>query len=104
MITKEQFIELISEHQSWNKRIDEVGEALNCFIYEADWVEYTSILFDRTIKLLFNEEAVDDISWWMFEKAGRPEMKMWDAEGNEIPTETIEDLWELVKDNQKVNV
>ena len=28
-------------------------------------------------------------------------MKMWDKDGNEIPTETIEDLWEIVKDNRK---
>ena len=28
-------------------------------------------------------------------------MKMWDKDDNEIPTETIEDLWEIVKDNRK---
>ena len=27
--------------------------------------------------------------------------KMWDKDGNEIPTETLDDLWEIVKDYRK---
>ena len=58
-------------------------------------------LFDKLLGLEFNEYAIDDITWWLWEKNGDPEMKMWDKDGNEIPTETIEDLWEIVKDNRK---
>ena len=77
MITKEQFIKLITDHRKHNDRLDEV------------------------IGLLFQEEGVDDINWWLYEKCGRPDYKMWDKDGNEIPTETLDDLWEIVKDYRK---
>jgi hypothetical protein len=102
MITKEEFIGLILKQQEWSNRVDEVSEALNVpTLFESDWVEYAAILFDKTIDLLFNEDGVDDINWWLYEKSGNPELKMWDADGKEIPTDTVEDLWNLVKDNQK---
>lgn len=102
MITKEEFIDLILKQQEWSNRIDEVSEALDVpTLFESDWVEYTSILFDKTLNLLFNENGVDDINWWMYEKSGNSELKMWDESGKEIPTDTVEDLWNLVKDNQK---
>lgn len=102
MITKEEFIDLISKQQKWSNRVDEVSEALNVStLFESDWVEYAASLFDKTIDFLFNEEGVDDISWWLYEKSSNPELKMFDTDGSEIPTETIDDLWEIVKDNCK---
>lgn len=102
MITKEKFIDLISKQQEWSNRVDEVSEALNVpTLFESDWVEYASVLFDKTLALLFNEDGIDDIYWWMYEKSENPELKMWDESGKEIPTDTVEDLWNLVKNNQK---
>ena len=102
MITKEEFIDLISKQQKWSNRVDEVSEALNVStLFESDWVKYAASLFDKTIDFLFNEEGVDDISWWLYEKSSNPELKMFDTDGSEIPTETIDDLWEIVKDNCK---
>lgn len=101
MITKEDFVKLIEDYKKWDKQMDKVCDVLGANMYELDWISYTSILFDTTIDLLFTEEARDDISWWLWEKAGRSDMKMWDKDGVEIPTETIDDLWELVKNNRK---
>lgn len=102
MITKEKFIDLILKQQEWSNRVDEVSEVLNVpTLFESDWVEYASILFDKTLALLFNEDGIDDIYWWMYEKSENPELKMWDESGKEIPTDTVEDLWNLVKNNQK---
>lgn len=102
MITKEEFIDLISKQQKWSNRVDQVSEILNVpTLFESDWVEYASTLFDKVLYFLFNEDGIDDINWWMYEKAGNPEFKMWDEDGNEIPTDTIDDLWELIKDNRK---
>lgn len=100
MITKEEFIKLISDHQKYNKRLDEVCDVFDAEIWSADWIEYANVLFDTTIGLLFTDEGQDTISWWLYEKDGRSDMEMWDAEGKEIPTETIDDLWEIVKDEQ----
>lgn len=101
MISKEEFIALINEHKKWDDRITQVCDVLKINLFDLDWLEYSSLLFEKTISFLFKEEAQDDIFWWLWEKAGRPEMKMWDADDKEIPTETVEDLWELVKDNRK---
>ena len=102
MITKEEFTDLILKQQKWSDRVDEVSEALNVpTLFESDWVEYAASLFDKTINFLFTEEGIDDISWWLYEKSGNPELKMWDADENEIPTDTIDDLWEIVKDSRK---
>lgn len=101
MITKNEFISLISDHVKWNKKIDEVCSILGTDLFEAAWIEYGYDLFDKLLSLEFNQYAVDDINWWLWEKNGDPEMKMWDKDDNEIPTETIEDLWEIVKDNRK---
>lgn len=98
MITKEQFIKLITDNRKHNDRLDEVEDVLGLAIYDCDWVEYGNILFDEVLGLLFQEEGVDDINWWLYEKCGRPDYKMWDKDGNEIPTETLDDLWEIVKD------
>lgn len=102
MITKEKFIDFILKQQEWSNRVDEVSEVLNVpTLFESDWVEYASVLFDKTLALLFNEDGIDDIYWWMYEKSENPELKMWDESGKEIPTDTVEDLWNLVKNNQK---
>ena len=102
MITKEEFIKLVSDQEKWDNRLDEVGKILNCSPLEMDWVEYGARLFDTTLSILFEEEGVDDINWWLFEKPMLPSGSgMWDEEGNEIPTETVEDLWNIVKDYRK---
>ena len=101
MITKEQFIKLITDNRKHNNRLNEVEEVLGCSIYDCDWVEYGNVLFDKVLNLLFEEEAVNDIIWWLYEKKDRPDYKMWDKDGNEIPTETLDDLWEIVKDFRK---
>jgi hypothetical protein len=101
MITKEQFIKLITDNRKHNDRLDEVEDVLGLAIYDCDWVEYGNILFDEVLGLLFQEEGVDDINWWLYEKCGRPDYKIWDKDGNEIPTETLDDLWEIVKDYRK---
>ena len=50
MITKEEFIDLILKQQEWSNRIDEVSEALSVpTLFESDWVEYASILFEKTL-------------------------------------------------------
>lgn len=98
MITKDEFFNLISEYKRWSDKIDKISDVLSISnLFECDWIDYTSILFGNTLNLVFTEEGVDTIYWWLYEKAGRPDFKMWQND-KEIPTETIDDLWEIVKD------
>lgn len=101
MISKEEFIELIHEHKKWEEKIYQICDILKIDMWDSDWITYCSILFEKTINLLFTEEGVNDIFWWVYEKDGKSDMKMWKKDGEEISTETIEDLWEIVKDNRK---
>ena len=101
MITKEEFITLIKDFKKWDNKTDQVCKILNIDIIESDLVMYGSILFEKTISFLFEEEAQDNIFWWLWEKNGRSDMKMWDKDGTEVPTETLDDLWEIIKDNRK---
>ena len=101
MITKDEFITLINDYQKWSEQVDKASEVLGIStLFESNLIDYTSRLFDKTINILFDENGTDDIYWWLYEKSGNPDFKMWDKEGNEIPSETIDDLWEIVKDSQ----
>lgn len=99
MIQKEEFINLISKHQEWDKKIDEVGKVFGCVPTEMSWIDYSNTLFEYLIGISFNDNGQDTIYWWLYEKLPGNN-QMWDANGNEIPTETIEDLWNIVKDNR----
>ena len=102
MISKEEFIKLISVQKKWDNRLDEVGKILDCSPLDMDWVEYGALLFERVINILFDMEGVDDINWWLYEKPIlSSSTRMWDANGNEIPMETVEDLWNVVKNYRK---
>ena len=51
MITKNEFISLISDHVKWNKKIDEVCSILGTDLFEAAWIEYGYDLFDKLLSL-----------------------------------------------------
>lgn len=99
MITKEQFIKLISDKQAQNKRLETLASVFSSNVLDCDLIEYENLLFETMLKFLFKSEAVDDIYWWLYEKS--PDLKILDKDGKEMPTETIEDLWNIVKDYRK---
>lgn len=101
MITKEEFTKLISDNVTHNKRIYEVESVLKWHVFDWDLVEYGNLLFDLILGILFEKEAVNNISWWVFERRFDPDLKILDKDGKEMPTETIEDLWNIVKDYRK---
>ena len=101
MITKEKFIQIIEDYKDWDREIDYIYDNLHISLYDCPIIIYTDRLFSDYIKSIFNKNAQENIDWWLYEKRNNPELTMLDKDGNEIPTETIEDLWEIVKNNQK---
>ena len=104
MIEKKDFLQLMTNHIEWDKKVDEASSLLSLPLFESDLIDYTNGLFLKTIKSLFNEEGVEDITWWIYERdpdMEEPQMWRWDGE-NEVkyPTNTLEDLWNIVKDNR----
>lgn len=104
MITKEQFIKLITLIQQIEKEQDRWDD-FGINIYETSLSESIEDLTDFNIKLLFKESGVDWINWWLYERPAMFEWeldnKAYDENDNEIPTETIDDLWNIVKDYRK---
>ncbi len=104
MITKESFTKLIKNAQNYNKELDRWSDfGIDLFelpISELGW-EFLNIALPE----LFTDEGVDWINWWLFEKPGLFKNSLsnetYDEDGNIIPTDTIDDLWNLVKDYQK---
>lgn len=95
-ISKEEFFKILDEQKAQSERIDKLNDA-GLSLWDSDIVEYGNIMFDTVIKAYFTEEGADWIFWWLYEKAGNPEIKAWDEDHDEIPMETKEDFWRCVK-------
>ena len=98
-MTKESFINMLLEIQNFNCQVDQWCEVMCSNLFESPLVESGWNLISMLIYTNFDEEGQDWINWWLYEKDGNPELKAWDENDNEIPTETIDDLWNLVKDH-----
>lgn len=95
MITKNEFISLIESYKSYSKELDKWCKLVPMF--DSKLINTVENMFVKNLKIQFTEEGYDWITWWLWEKNGNPEMKAWDENKEEIPTETIEDLWDIVK-------
>lgn len=99
-ITKQDFINLIQLHNKQSSNLDKLSE-FGFSIFDSSVIEYGNIMFEKLIDALFTEEGVDWIFWWLYEKNGNPDMKAWDENHNEIPAETIDNLWNIIKHYRK---
>lgn len=102
MITKEQFIEAINNHKNFSNFIDNASNVLDLpTLFDSNFTKYTYKLFDIFIESHFNDYGIEDINWWLYEKDGNPGLKMFSKNDEEIPTETVDDLWNIVKEYRK---
>lgn len=105
MISKEEFINLINDFQNFDKKVSEVSDVLQVNFFESEICTYGFDMFTSYLKLLFNQDAVDDINWWLYDRdPDNPEPQMWqkiDDKKVAISTHTLDDLWNIVKDNRK---
>lgn len=101
MVSKEDFIKLLKGQIRQMYRVDQIVSLLGSSLIDLDVINYGDTLFNNIMNIFFDEEGVDTIDWWLYEKNFRPDYKMWDKDGNEIPTETTDDLWEIIKNNRK---
>lgn len=96
MINKEEFLSLLRDYHLQDSRVD----ALNAIFpdsFGAPIIDFGWLMFDKVKKAYFTEEGIDWIDWWLYERDDNPEMKAWDEDGDEIPMNTVEDLWRYVK-------
>lgn len=101
-MTKEDFLKLIANAECFNSELDRWSD-FGIDLFELPIAEISWDFFNIAIQSAFTNQGVDNINWWLFEKRtpyGKI-LEIIDSSGNIIPTNTIEDLWELVKDDRK---
>ena len=94
-IDKQEFIDLIINYINLTDNIDKLDQLLYACIYESKNYEFIDNMFHKILKYNFNDEDIELIDWWLYERRSNPELKMY-INKKEVPTETIEDIWDLL--------
>jgi hypothetical protein len=90
------FQKLIMERQQQTNSLDKLSD-YGLDLWDSKIIEYGNKLFDEILGLYFTDEGAEWIFWWLYEKNGNSNINCFDSDHNEIPTETIHDLWQIVK-------
>jgi hypothetical protein len=73
-------------------------------LYELPVCELTWEIINMYLEEMFNEDGVDWINWYIYERKSiftGEVLPCFDEEGNEFYVNTPEDLWKLVEQHQK---
>ena len=104
MITKEQFTKVIEDTLKLNKEYDRWGD-FGINLWELPIGDTVADLAESIWNITFDEDGVDWINWWIYERPalfeGDEVNKAYNEDGSEIPTETVDDLWNIVKKFRK---
>lgn len=104
MITKEQFTKVIEDTLKLNKEYDR-WDAFGINLWELPIGNTINNLAESIWDITFDEDGVDWIYWWLYERPalfeGDEPNKAYNEDGSEIPTETVDDLWNIVEKFRK---
>lgn len=93
---KSTFINLIEQYQEQSDRIDRLSEIIS---YDSPVVEFGWKMFDKLMAVSFNENQLDWINWWLYERIGfidGKEHPYYDEDNNAHYLHTAEDLWNFI--------
>ena len=104
MITKEQFTKVIEDTLKLNKEYDR-WDNFGINLWELPIGDIVANIAESIWDITFDEEGVDWINWWIYERPalfeGDEVNKAYNEDGSEIPTETVDDLWNIVEKFRK---
>ena len=104
MITKEQFTKVIENTLKLDKEYDRWDD-FGINLWELPIGDIVADLAESIWDITFDEDGVDWINWWIYERPalfeGDEVNKAYNEDGSEIPTETVDDLWNIVKKFRK---
>jgi len=104
MITREQFIKVIKTVLDFNKELDRWYD-FGIDLFNLPLGDISARMSELTYTNLFDDDGIDWINWWLYEKPtlfeGEADNQAYDENNNVIPTETIDDLWNIVKKYRK---
>ena len=96
-MNKEQFIQIIKQHQEQEKRLDRLSELID---YGSPLVDFGWLMFDNVMREAFNEDQRDWISWWLYDRIDlvtKKEHPYWDENDVVHYVHTPEELWDLIQ-------
>lgn len=112
MITKQCFIRVLSDIHKVDKYVDS-ATALNFDLIEGPLYQAYIYMLDQFWKAYFTEDACQHIDWFIYEHHDMAEdfddhlniihkgrLGIWDENDKPIAMDTIDDLWEFVKDSR----
>lgn len=100
LLKKEAFCRFIENYKYANDRtlLLKADFQVDFVNFEEPFVQAIEALFE----LAFNKHQKSIIEWWLYEKWSQPEegvLQLQNTEtGEELPTDTPEDLWKLLQD------
>ena len=107
-MTKEQFIKLMEAIKDRYYKIEQIYDNIaSVFGSVGDSFVEDTVMTDIIDVIAEIAGDTDEWIWWYIEKewGKKEDLKVFDADNNEIPSETLEDLWELIHmaENEKDN-
>ena len=97
------FVAMINAIEKYDAEVERWAD-FGIELYELPICELTWELINMYLKELFNEDGVDWINWYIYERKSiftGEVLPCFDEEGKEFYVNTPEDLWKLVEQHQK---
>jgi hypothetical protein len=97
------FIAMINAIEKYDAEVERWAD-FGIELYELPICELTWELINMYLEEVFNEDGVDWINWYIYERKSiftGEVLPCWDEEGKEFYVNTPEDLWKLVEQHQK---
>lgn len=97
------FVAMINTIEKYDAEIERWND-FGIALYELPICELTWELINIYLEEMFNEDGVDWINWYIYERKSiitGEVLPCFDEEGKEFYVNTPEDLWKLVEQHQK---
>ena len=100
---KYNFVAMVNAIEKYDAEVERWAD-FGIELYELPICELTWELINMYLEEMFNEDGVDWINWYIYERKSiitGGVLPCWDEEGKEFYVNTPEDLWKLVEQHQK---
>lgn len=97
------FVAMINTIEKYDAEVERWAD-FGIELYELPICELTWELINMYLEEMFNEDGVDWINWYIYERKSiitGEVLPCFDEEGKEFYVNTPEDLWKLVEQHQK---
>ena len=97
------FVAMVNAIEKYDAEVERWAD-FGIELYELPICELTWEIINMYLEEMFNEDGVDWINWYIYERKSiitGEVLPCWDEEGKEFYVNTPEDLWKLVEQHQK---